>query len=123
MLTFSKVGTNAGTEKRFQVLSTAPARDDSEISKNIREGDPQQIGGQLKALGLISKARRGGPDNPGRSQNADKGDQRQHQGQQASHISEKGARSLIALLGFIFGQNRHKRLGERPLSKNTAQQD
>ena len=32
MLTLSKVGTNAGTEKRFQVLSTAPASDDREIS-------------------------------------------------------------------------------------------
>ena len=33
MLTFSKVGTKAGTEKRFQVFSTAPASDDSEISR------------------------------------------------------------------------------------------
>ena len=32
MLTLSKVGTKAGTEKRFQVLRIAPASDDSEIS-------------------------------------------------------------------------------------------
>ncbi|MNH41805.1 hypothetical protein D3C81_2320890 [compost metagenome] len=30
--TLSKVGVKAGTEKRFQVLRIAPARDDSEIS-------------------------------------------------------------------------------------------
>ncbi|MOA42990.1 hypothetical protein D3C78_1650980 [compost metagenome] len=32
MLTLSRVGTNAGTEKRFQVLRIAPANDDREIS-------------------------------------------------------------------------------------------
>ena len=32
MLTFSKVGTKAGTEKRFQVLRIAPASEDREIS-------------------------------------------------------------------------------------------
>ncbi|MCY1176645.1 hypothetical protein D9M73_169260 [compost metagenome] len=32
--TFSKVGVKAGTEKRFQVLRIAPAREDSEI-RNI----------------------------------------------------------------------------------------
>jgi hypothetical protein len=31
-LTLSKVGVNAGTEKRFQVLRMAPTNDDSEIS-------------------------------------------------------------------------------------------
>ena len=30
--TFSRVGVKAGTEKRFQVLRIAPAREDSEIS-------------------------------------------------------------------------------------------
>ena len=33
MLTFSSVGTKAGTEKRFQVLRTAPASEAREISR------------------------------------------------------------------------------------------
>lgn len=32
MATFNRVGVKAGTEKRFQVLRIAPAREDSEIS-------------------------------------------------------------------------------------------
>ncbi|MNV72847.1 hypothetical protein D3C71_1659620 [compost metagenome] len=33
MLTFSRVGTKAGTENLFQVLRIAPANDDKEISR------------------------------------------------------------------------------------------
>ncbi len=88
----------------------------------IRKGHPQQIRGKREFLRGVDKARRGGPDHPGRKDHPEQRHQRQRQGQQPGDIRNECARRLLPLLALVFGQDRHECLGKGTLGKNTAQQ-
>ncbi len=90
--------------------------------QNIGEGNAQQLGGQRKFIGGISKPGGGDGDHPRRRQHPDNGDDRQGQGQQSGDIRDKHPGGIFALLAFIFGKDRHKRLREGAFGKNTPQQ-
>ncbi|MNZ54368.1 hypothetical protein D3C78_722670 [compost metagenome] len=90
--------------------------------QDVGEGHPQQVGGQLELFRRSDEARRGHPDHPRRGEHAQRRDQRQNQGQQTGNIGDEHARRLLALLGLVFGKNRHEGLGERAFGEDPAQQ-
>jgi len=49
-------------------------------------------------------------------------DHRQHQGQQATDVGQKGAGGLLALLGLVLGEDGDERLGKSPFGEDAAQQ-
>ena len=88
----------------------------------IRKGHPQQVGGQGELFRGIGEARSGDPDNPGRGEDAERRDQRQHQREQAGNVGDEGPRRLLALLVLVLCQDRHESLGKRPLGEDPPQQ-
>ncbi|CCJ96311.1 hypothetical protein BN130_184 [Cronobacter malonaticus 507] len=90
--------------------------------QNIRKGNTQQRRGEREFIGRIGKARRGHQDHPRCGQHTGYRHHKERQRQQARDIRHKHTRGVFALLAFIFGEDRHKRLRERAFGKNTPQQ-
>ncbi|MNF99935.1 hypothetical protein D3C84_828540 [compost metagenome] len=88
----------------------------------IRKRHSQQAGGQLEFFRSINKTGGCSPDHPRRRYHPEHSDQRQHQRQQTGNVSNESPRRLLALLAFVFRQDRHERLGKSPLGKDPPQQ-